>query len=468
MGNGQNVTRSYNMNYALTDITSPAFTLHLARDAMGRVSAIGNTSGANPATETYEYDALHRLTTVTKADGTSLESYTYNGTGDRLSKAATDQVTGGGTYMYAQNTHQLASIGNGLRSNDANGNTTASVMGGNAYGFDYNEHDQIATAKLNGQTVGTYAYNALGQRVAKAAIFPQTVAERYAYNEADQLVGEYGNTNRDYIWLGALPVAVIDNSANGSVTASDINYVIADQLGTPRSVTNSAGAVIWSWAYQSNPFGEQAPLSATGYAYNLRYPGQYFDAETNTNFNHFRTYEPATGRYLQSDPIGLGGGTSTYAYVGSDPLNGFDPGGLVKWTGSYGSLGGGAIGGSYFDTYDLTSECVDGEKAEVQVWASGGALGAAPSVLWVTSSGGPITFDDGLSSLNPDGLAGQYRKLSYGAALGFGVGGSWIDLGDARSVTLFGRADGLDYSAWGTVGFSWLHGKPKYMQCGCR
>jgi len=320
LGNGQTVTRSYDANYAPTDLTSPALSLHFARDVMGDIQALGNAPGANPATETYGYDPLYRLTGVTEASGTALENYTYNQTGDRLSKTATDQVTGGGTYTYTPGTHQLASIGNAARSSDANGNTLTSVMGGNSYGFGYNGRNRLTTAQLNGQTVGTYTYNALGERIGKVASFPQSITERYAYNEAGQLIGEYGTTNRDYVWLGDLPVAVIDNTINGGVTTSTVNYITADQLGTPRAVSNSAGTVIWSWTYQGNPFGEQLPTSTTGYVLNLRYPGQYFDAESETSYNYYRTYEPATGRYLQSDPIGLKGGISTYAYVRDQPL----------------------------------------------------------------------------------------------------------------------------------------------------
>jgi RHS repeat-associated protein len=130
------------------------------------------------------------------------------------------------------------------------------------------------------------------------------------------------------VWLGDLPVAIIDNTINGSVTTSTVNYVMADQLGTPRAVTDGTGAVIWSWAYQGNSFGEQPPTSTMGYVLNLRYPGQYYDAESGTSYNVNRNYEPATGRYLQSDPIGLDGGLSTYAYVGGNPLSGIDPFGL--------------------------------------------------------------------------------------------------------------------------------------------
>jgi RHS repeat-associated protein len=57
-------------------------------------------------------------------------------------------------------------------------------------------------------------------------------------------------------------------------------------------------------------------------------PGQYFDAETGTNYNYFRDYDPTIGRYVQSDPIGLEGGVNTYSYVGNSPLVGIDPFGL--------------------------------------------------------------------------------------------------------------------------------------------
>jgi len=330
LGNGQTITRTYDANYRLTDLTSSALTLHFARDAMGDITALGNAPGASPATETYSYDPLYRLTAVTEAGGTALASYTYNPTGDRLSK--TSSGLEGGAYLYTTGTHRISSIGSAARTNDADGNTTASVIGGNTYGFGYNGRNRLTVAQLNGSTVGTYTYNAVGERINKVATTPQAVTERYGYDETSHLIDEYGTTNRDYIWLGDLPVAVIDNVIDGSVTTSTVNYITADQLNTPRAVTNSAGTVIWSWAYQGNPFGEQQPTSTTGYVLNLRYPGQYYDAESGTNYNLFRNYEPAIGRYQQSDPLGLAGGTSTYAYVRGNPMMRKDPSGLADTT----------------------------------------------------------------------------------------------------------------------------------------
>lgn len=358
LGNGQTVTRTYDANYRATDITSPAFNLHLARDLMGNVSAIGPASGAHPATETYAYDPLYRLESVTEANGTTLESYTYNQTGDRLSKTASGLATG--AYLYTTGTHQLKTIGNAPQADDANGSITGSVIGGGTYGYAYNARNRLSLAQLNGSTVGTYTYNALGQRIGKVT----SAAERYGYDQSGQLLAEYGASNRDYIWLGNLPVAVIDNTINGSVTTSVVNYVIADQLNTPRAVTNSAGAVIWQWAYQSNPFGEQQPTSTAGYVLNLRYSGQYFDAETGLIHNDHRDYCPACGRYIQSDPIGLAGGISTFSYTRNNALGFSDPRGLQ------------------YAPVDVPAGAAAGEEAGAAAAAAGEAEAAA-APIWV-------------------------------------------------------------------------------------
>ena len=55
----------------------------------------------------------------------------------------------------------------------------------------------------------------------------------------------------------------------------------------------------------------------------------YFDSETELHYNYFRDYDPEIGRYIQSDPIGLNGGINTFGYVGGNPVNYFDPNGLI-------------------------------------------------------------------------------------------------------------------------------------------
>jgi RHS repeat-associated protein len=65
-------------------------------------------------------------------------------------------------------------------------------------------------------------------------------------------------------------------------------------------------------------------------AYNLRFPGQYFDQETGKHYNYFRDYDPSLGRYAQSDPVGPSSSLNTYAYVGGHPLSALDDFGLME------------------------------------------------------------------------------------------------------------------------------------------
>ena len=150
----------------------------------------------------------------------------------------------------------------------------------------------------------------------------------------EQLLGEYdgqGKAIREYAWLKHIPVAMwVTDPANPS-GAPLVYFIHTDHLNTPRVVVDRNGKTRWRW--MSEPFGTTAPEtnpSGLGdFTQNLRMPGQYADAESGLWYNYFRYYDSTTGRYSQSDPIGLDGGVNPYAYVGGNPLSYVDPSGLV-------------------------------------------------------------------------------------------------------------------------------------------
>jgi RHS repeat-associated protein len=133
---------------------------------------------------------------------------------------------------------------------------------------------------------------------------------------------------QETVYLGNLPVVVMKPGASGPT----VYNVYADHLQAPRVLTRASdNQIVWRWDH-SDPFGLAQPDENPGglgtFTYNLRFPGQVFDKETNSHYNYFRDYDPQTGRYVQSDPIGLDGGINTYAYVAGNPISNVDPKGL--------------------------------------------------------------------------------------------------------------------------------------------
>jgi len=111
-------------------------------------------------------------------------------------------------------------------------------------------------------------------------------------------------------------------------------FIHPDHLNTPRAVSDASGTIVWRWD-QTEPFGDAPPNdnpSGQGaFEFPLRFPGQYADKETGLFYNYYRDYDPSTGRYPVSDPIGLAAGMSTYGYVWQSPLMFFDFFGLECW-----------------------------------------------------------------------------------------------------------------------------------------
>ena len=187
---------------------------------------------------------------------------------------------------------------------DANGNTT----GNTDNTFVYGENNRLKEAGIGGSPLASYTYNGRGERVKKLG----ATTTYYYYDQGGQLIAELdgsGNTVREYVYLDGQPLALITNN--------NIYTMHTDHLGTPQVITDAGQAIVWQADYE--PFGK-VNITTEAISNNLRFPGQYFDGETGLNYNYFRDYDPATGRYMESDPIGLNGGLDTYSYALNNPI----------------------------------------------------------------------------------------------------------------------------------------------------
>jgi RHS repeat-associated protein len=126
------------------------------------------------------------------------------------------------------------------------------------------------------------------------------------------------------------------NSTAKSLTCAPVGarlyYVFPDHLGTPRLITDEQSTVVWRNLPNTESFGTTPPQddpNATGTHFQmpLAFPGQYRDTESGLVYNVNRDYDPSTGRYVQSDPIGLRGEVNTYGYVNGNPVSYADPDG---------------------------------------------------------------------------------------------------------------------------------------------
>ena len=157
-----------------------------------------------------------------------------------------------------------------------------------------------------------YTYNARGQRSRAAVLFRGTTLYHYDLNgRLISETNESGTLIKDYVWVDTSPLTQLDAVPGGPEA---IHYLHTDHLDTPRLATNATGTIDWRW--DSTAFGdgysdEDPDRDGRYTTINLRLPGQYYDNKTRLYYNWNRYYDPATGRYITADPIGLAGGVES-------------------------------------------------------------------------------------------------------------------------------------------------------------
>jgi len=310
----------------------------LSYDAADRITAYthydaGTTAGLPVLNQSFGYDALGRLVSV-NAGGSSW-SIGYDANGNRTAVTLNGVAR---SYTTASTSNRLLGLSNPARSfgYDNAGNTLSDSASYNAvYGLD----GRLSQLSAGGRQM-SLAYDANGLRVRRQISGGTNPGiTYYTYDQQGQLLGEYvlvaGQLTAlmEYAWLEDMPVAVVRLTAGG---AHEVFYIHSDHLGAPRVAVDTQGRVRWRW--MAEPFGATAaetnPAGLGDVNITLRLPGQQADGFVGLHYNAFRDYDPTTGRYVQSDPIGLNGGINTYSYVSGNPLSGIDPTGLdeTKWT----------------------------------------------------------------------------------------------------------------------------------------
>ena len=465
LGNGLIDARLYDLQGRLTqqDITG-LFTKTYQYDANGNI--LSQDSIPDPvlkdkyqedgfAAPSYTYDVLDRIIAENSTLGTLL--FTYDENGNRLNK---QRNTKDRPYSYNANTNQLTSVNNKAITLDEVGNTLSDKNGKRQY--TYNQRNQLHTLTKNGQLRGQYQYNASNQRTSKQHTNKDGTKQRtfhYQYDHFGNLIGEYKeNKNgvykpkRTYVWLNNEPVAQITFRTNQAEEIKHITYITTDHLNTPRIGTDEAAEIAWRW--DSDAFGQAQPdkdsdADDANRNIRLRFPGQYKDGESGLYYNWHRYYDPNIGRYITSDPIGLGGGLNTYGYVSANPLINIDPRGLIEWEGSV-TTGAGAskILGVMILSADLTTkECIGGFKHRVKVGAVFAGLDLG--ITRYDGSSGNYTFKDKWSFVFPGASSfnGEAFISSIGGGIGdYGASATIIALGDAISGSAStGDAVGLGF-----------------------
>ena len=296
-------------------------------------------NGAN--SRSFGYDSVDRLTRVDGGGGGfAREDHIHDKNGNRTAVERRTNVSDtspaeSDTYTRTSGTNRIASVApasGGTRgfTHDARGNLIGEVRpGGPSLTLGYDGHARLASYAVAGVETQAMLYNGFDERVGLTTMLGGSpVAERrYVYDADHRLTGEYGATTADlraeYIWLlpevggaspfggddglgGYMPLAV----AVPDGASSKIHWTQGNHLGTPVVTTDAGGAIV-------------AP---SGYG-RIGFPGQV-EQHADLYYNYYRDYDPTLGRYIQADPIGLGGDTNAYLYASANPLARVDPFGL--------------------------------------------------------------------------------------------------------------------------------------------
>jgi RHS repeat-associated protein len=292
-----------------TNINSFAYTY----DRVGNRKSKSDNNG----TTSYAYDVLNRLTQAANPlPANPLETFDYDSVGNR------NNSNQNGPSIFNQ-ANQLLEDANFTYQYDNSGNQIRKTekLGGVFTEFEYDaENRLVRVASPNSNAI--YRYDGLGRRIAKEVSTGSTAITRYLYDNEDILLELDGANNITARYTHGPGVdAPLILEKNGQS-----HYYHTDGLSSIVEITGQSGAVIQAYKYSS--FGIIESVLDPNFVQPYTFTARELDIESGLYFYRARHYDSATGRFLQTDPLGISGSLNLYTYLGNRPVGFIDPLGL--------------------------------------------------------------------------------------------------------------------------------------------
>lgn len=310
-------TRSFNgfaewTSYSATAGATSLFSAQYTRDQAGRVTQLVETMAGVSATVTYNYDLVGRLTEV-KKNGVTTSTYTYDANGNRLT-----HTTAGGEAVGSYDAQdRLTQYGATTFMYTPNGDLLSATAGGQTTSYGYDVPGNLRSVTLPGGTQIEYLIDGRNRRIGKKV--NGTSVQAFLYQSRLQPIAELdgNNTVISTFVYGSRP-NVPDYIVKGGATYR----IIADQLGSPRLVVDTAtGAIAQQLDYDE--FGKVRLDTNPGFQ-PFGFAGGLYDRDTQLVRFGARDYDPDAGRWTSKDTSGLAGGINLYGYAYNDPVNWID------------------------------------------------------------------------------------------------------------------------------------------------
>ncbi|WP_432171716.1 RHS repeat-associated core domain-containing protein [Streptomyces sp. 1222.5] len=294
----------------------------------------------------FDLDATGRVTAVHASDWT--ERYAYDEAGNQTdanwpAHHAGREATGARAYSGTR----ITAAGNVRYEHDAIGRVTLRQKTRlsrkpDTWRYEWDAEDRLTAVVTPDGTRWHYLYDPLDRRTAKVRLTRDgaSVVERIDFTwdgatlvEQTTMSSELPNVvTLTWDHQGLRPLAQTERITAAAAPQEEIDSrffaIVTDLVGSPRELIDEHGDI--AWHTRSTLWGITAWASASTAYTPLRFPGQYYDAESGLHYNYFRTYDPDTARYLTPDPLGLAPAPNPVTYV-HNPLTWCDPLGLAPY-----------------------------------------------------------------------------------------------------------------------------------------